>query len=299
MTWLIIVIIAHLFYALVFLIDKYILSRPLPHPIVYTFYVSILSIFVWAFLPFGFSFPSGYNIVLILLAGIFQIAGCIFFYKALNLGEVSRIVPFVGSFIAIFILILSSLFIDERLSIQQFLAFILLVLGSLIISIRRSVHHHPYNVIGGPLPLALFAALLFAGFWVITKYIFSSASFISGLIWIRTGVAVIALFLLLPKKNRQLIFKKTEELKPKTIKFFGLGRILSIVAALFMYLAVFLGSVTLANSLQGLQYAFVLILALLFFRKIPSLREEFSGETVIQKIIAIILISIGLFILII
>ncbi|PJE57552.1 MAG: hypothetical protein COU82_01435 [Candidatus Portnoybacteria bacterium CG10_big_fil_rev_8_21_14_0_10_38_18] len=87
-------------------------------------------------------------------------------------------------------------------------------------------------------------------------------------------------------------------MKPKTIGFFSGGRILSIVAGFFMYLAVFLGSVTLANSLQGLQYAFVLILALLFFRKIPSLREEFSKEIIVQKIVAIILISLGLFILI-
>ena len=291
--WLFIVILAHLFYALVFIIDKYIVSRPLPHPVVYTFYVGVLSIFVWVLIPFGFSFPSSTQIILILLGGIVQIAGWIFFYKALNLGEVSRIVPFVGSFVAIFILILSSLLIKEHLSGEQILAFLLLVLGSLIISFKKK------DVFRKPFILAIFSALLFAGFWVITKYIFLGSSFISGLVWVRTGVVIIALFLLLPRKNRQLIFKKTGELKPKTIGFFAGGRILSIVAGFLMYLAVFLGSVTLANSLQGLQYAFVLILALLFFRKIPGLKEEFSREIIVQKIIAIILISLGLFILII
>jgi len=290
--WLIIVILAHLFYALIFIIDKYIVSRPLPHPVVYTFYVSVLSIFVWVLIPFGFYFPSGNEIVLILLAGIFQVTGCIFFYKALNLSEVSRIVPFVGSFVAIFILILSTLLIGEYLTTEQIFAFILLVLGSLIISFKKK------DIFQKPFILALFSALLFAGFWVITKYIFLGTSFISGLVWVRTGVAIIALFLLLPKQNRQLIFRETEELKPKTIRFFSWGRILTIAAGFFMYLAVFLGSVTLANSLQGFQYAFILILALLFFRKIPSLREEFSREIIVQKIIAIVLISIGLFILI-
>lgn len=293
MTWLIIVILAHLFYALIFIIDKYIISRPLPHPVVYTFYVSVLSIFVWILIPFGFSFPSTHYVIWSILAGIFQVIGCIYFYKALNLGEVSRIIPFVGSFVAIFILILSSFLISERLTNQQLLAFILLVLGSLIISYKKK------DIFQKPFGLAFFSALLFAAFWVITKYIFLGTSFISGLVWIRTGVAVIALFLLLPRKNRQLIFRETGELKPRTIKFFSGGRILTIAAGFFMYLAVFLGSVTLANSLQGLQYAFILILALLFFRKIPSLREEFSKEIIVQKIIAIILISIGLFILII
>ncbi|PJE57557.1 MAG: hypothetical protein COU82_01440, partial [Candidatus Portnoybacteria bacterium CG10_big_fil_rev_8_21_14_0_10_38_18] len=165
MTWLIIVILAHLFYALIFIIDKYIISRPLPHPIVYTFYVSVLSIFVWVLIPFGFSFPSSTQIILVLLGGIVQVAGCIFFYKALNVGEVSRIVPFVGSFVAIFILILSSLLIREHLSGEQILAFTLLVLGSLIISFKKK------DIFQKPFILALFSALLFAVFWVITKYI--------------------------------------------------------------------------------------------------------------------------------
>jgi len=293
MSWLIIVIIAHLFYALVFLIDKYIISRPLPHPVVYAFYVGVLSIFVWVLIPFGFSFPTGYNIIFILLSGVASVAGCILFYQALNLGEVSKIVPFTGSFVAIFILILSTLFIGEHLTIQQLFAFVLLVLGSLVISYKKK------EIFQKPFGLALLSAIFFAGFWVITKHIFSVTSFINGLIWIRTGAAIIALFLLVPRKNRRLIFKETEEAKPKTIGFFGLGRVLSIVAAFFMYLAVFLGSVTLSNSLQGLQYAFVFVLALLFFRKIPSLREEFSREILARKIVAIILISAGLFILII
>jgi len=78
------------------------------------------------------------------------------------------------------------------------------------------------------------------------------------------------------------------------VKFFISDRLLSILAGFLMYLAVFLGSVTLVNSLKGLQYVFVLILALLFFRKIPDLREEFSEKIIIQKIIAIILIGLGL-----
>jgi len=291
--WLLIVVLAHLFYAMIFIIDKYIVSRPLPHPIVYTFYVGVLSIFIWVLIPFGFSFPSFNYILWSILAGIVQVGSLIFFYKALNLGEVSRMVPFVGSFVAIFTLSLSTFLIAERLTTEQYIAFILLVLGSFIISYKkRYIFQRAFG-------LAILSALLSAVFWVITKYIFSASSFISGAVWVRTGVAIASLFLLLSKNNRRLILEKTGEIKLKTVLFFSGGRGLSIVAGFFMYLAVFLGSVTLSNSLQGLQYAFILILALLFFRKIPSLREEFSREIIIQKIIAIIFISLGLFILII
>jgi len=71
------------------------------------------------------------------------------------------------------------------------------------------------------------------------------------------------------------------------------------LAGLLMYLAVFWGSVTLAHSLQGFQYVFVLILAYLIFKKFPKVREQFEKEIIIQKVIAIVLIGLGLFFLII
>jgi drug/metabolite transporter (DMT)-like permease len=60
-----------------------------------------------------------------------------------------------------------------------------------------------------------------------------------------------------------------------------------------------LGSVSIANALQGLQYLFVLILALLLFKKIPSMKEQFGKEFIFQKVIAIVLICVGLGLLVI
>jgi len=293
MWWLVVVILAHLLYALVFITDKYILSRPLPHPIVYAFYVGVLSIVILLLVPFGFYFPSRLELGFILLAGIAQVAGWVFFYKALSKGEVSRIIPFVGGFIAIFVLILSKFFLKEHLATQQLIAFALLVLGGLTLSFKKQGFFQKH------FGLAFVGALCFAIFWVITKYIFLDAPFITGLVWLRTGVALIALTLLIPKRNRQLIFGKTEKIKAGTIKIFFSARFLGLLAGLLMYLAVFWGSVTLANSLQGLQYVFVLILAYLLFKKFPKVREQFGKKIIVQKVIAIVLIGLGLFFLII
>ncbi|MBU2564433.1 EamA family transporter [Patescibacteria group bacterium] len=285
MIWLIIAIIAHLFYALVFIIDKHVLSRPLPHPKVYAFYIGVLSIMVWVIAPFGLTAISGFNIVLALLAGLAQVFGLICLYKALNKGDVSSVIPFVGSFVGLFTLIFSTTLIGESLSAQQLLAFIFLVVGSLIISIKKG---HFGKAFGS----AVLASLFFAFFWVVTKYMFLSLSFVSGIVWVRTAAALFSLGLLIPKKNRELIFKKTEKLKPKTIKYVFLARILSVFGAMGIYIAVFLGSVTLVNSMQGLQYIFVLILSFIFLKKIKK-------DAIPQKIISIILIFIGLALLVI
>jgi len=316
MDWLLIAIIAHLLSAGVFLVDKYIISKPLPHPIVYTFYVGVLSVCVWVLAPFGFFVPSLKQIILVLLAGVVQLFALVLFYKALNKGEVSRIIPFVGSFVAIFTLFLSNLLIKEYLTFQQVLAFALLVLGSLIISFKKhskanflnkflnkNLGHTIKSIIKSyftsAFGLAFLGALFFAFHWVIAKNIFSETSFISGLIWLRTGVVLASLTFLLSKKNRRLIFRKTEKLEPKIIKFFISSRLVGVLGSFFMYLAVFLGSVTLTNSLQGVQYIFILAGAFLFFRKFRRLREQLSKGIIIQKIVAIILISLGLVILII
>ena len=293
--WLILLAIAYFFYAIVFVLDKYILSRPMPDPIVYAFWVCFLGIFILAAIPiFGFSAPSGQEVFWSLIAGISQAVGLILFYRALNKSEVTRLVPFVGAISAVFILILNSISINEFLGNNQIIAFVLLVLGSLVIGFRKKGFFAK-----GVLAPALISAFLFAVFWVITKYLFLGTDFISGLVWVRVSVAIIALFLLLSKKNRQIIFSKTKEAKPKTTGFFMLGRILNVAGSLFFYGAVFLGSVTLANALQGLQYVFVLILALLLFKKVPGLKEQFDKEFLIQKIAAVALICAGLFILVI
>ena len=290
--WLIVVTTAYLFYALVFIIDKYILSRSLPHPVAYSFYVNFLSIFILILLPLGFHFPSWGQLILVLTAGIINVAGCVLLYGALNKEEVSRIAPFVGGFVAIFTLILSMLFLNEHFAAKQVIAFVFLVLGCLILSFEKK------KFFSKPFVWALISALFFAIFWIITKYIFIEAKFVSGIIWVRTGVALASLLLLVPEKNRKLILKKAEKSKSEARGYFFAGRAMSILGGLGVYVAVYLGSVVLTNAFQGLQYVFVFLFAILFFKKFHGLREELKREIIIQKVLAIILICFGLFILV-
>lgn len=301
MTWILILVIAHIFYAAVFILDKYILTKPMPNAIVYSFWVGALGIFVLVLIPIGtlipnntFIMPNGSEVFWSIIAGIAQIWAMIVFYNALNKSEVTRLIPLVGGLSSVFILILNSITINEFLSSNQLIAFALLVLGSLIISVNKNNFFNK-GVFGS----AVLSSFLFAVFWVITKYLFLGTNFVSGLVWVRIGVAIIALLLLFSRKNREVIFSKTKEAQPKTTGFFMLSRILNVAGSLFLYGAVFLGSVVLVNALQGLQYVFILILALILFKKIPSLKEQFNREFLLQKIVAILLICLGLGLLVI
>ena len=70
-------------------------------------------------------------------------------------------------------------------------------------------------------------------------------------------------------------------------------------AFLLQTYAISLGSVSVVNALQGVQYAFVLVLALivsLFFPKI--FKEEVGTGPVMQKIAGIVLVSFGVALLV-
>ena len=73
--------------------------------------------------------PNSSEMFWSLIAGIAQIGAFVFFYNALNKGEVSRIVPLVGGMTSVFILILSSSVIKEFLANQTDRGFCLVGFG--------------------------------------------------------------------------------------------------------------------------------------------------------------------------
>ena len=76
MTWLTITAVSYLILAVVFLIDKYLLTGPIPNPKVYAFYSGTLGILILLFAPFvGFFVPSFSQIMLSFAAGFLFVFG--------------------------------------------------------------------------------------------------------------------------------------------------------------------------------------------------------------------------------
>jgi len=303
MSWLLIVVIAHFFYAGIFIIDRYLLKRGFPNPLSYAFYTGILSIFTLVLVPFGFSVPPIKQIAVSLATGIIWLLATIVFFTALRRGESSRVVPTVGGLIPLFTLGLSFIFLGERLASKEIIAFCLLVGGGIFLSVlvtkaRIFSNNKKIHLTKAFIP-ALGAALFFAVYFVMTKSVFFQQNLISGMIWIRLGAVLGSLLLLVPSVSRQMILKKRKTIKVKSFGLFLSARGLGAVAGFLIYWAISLGSVTLVNALQGVQFLFLLVLAFFLFRKVPSLREHFDKRVLLQKIIAIIFICLGLAILII
>jgi len=81
--------------------------------------------------------------------------------------------------------------------------------------------------------------------------------------------------------------------------FFFLIRLLAAAAFIMLNWAISLGNVAMVNALQGIQYLFLFLIILLLSTKFPQiLKERLGSGVMIQKIIGIMLISIGLYLLV-
>jgi len=301
MLWLVIAVIAYLILAIVFVVNKYLLAGPLPNPKAFAFYVGALGILILFIIPFtGFFAPSLFQIFLSLAAGALFVYALFWQYQALHLFEVSRVIPAIGALVPLFSFGLIYLFSfgKEVLSFSGIAAFILLVFGSVLITIKKG----KLITLKG-LRVSAIAAFLFSLSFVFTKYVYLEQPFWNSFIWMRIGGFLAALsFFLFFREVKEEIFTKRVGFKPRTAVIFLVNQVMGAGAVILQNWAIFLAPLvflTVINALQGVQYVFLLIFAALLSWKFPQiLKEEIAKEVILQKIVAILLISGGLILLV-
>ncbi|MBT4516876.1 MAG: EamA family transporter [Candidatus Komeilibacteria bacterium] len=310
MSWLLIAIIAYLILAFVNLADKFIIEKVIPGPKTYTFLVGVTGALVIIAAPWFLIWPGWALFFFNCLVGSFFAGGLFFLYSALKGGEASRIFTLVGGMVPIFTVLISLAVFGEVFSTNQWLALVFLILGTVVIS-SISVHHNIWFNVRKFLGIldsskwpsiiaSIIAALFFALFWIGSKQVYNTQEFVSGFIWVRLGTFLTVLFLLIRKSSREEILAEIKNgNKQKNNRFVYLGtQGLAALGSILQNYAVALGSVALVTSLQGLQYALLLVLSAIvtfFFPKI--IKEEYNKKRLIKKITAIVLIMFGLYFL--
>lgn len=292
MSWIYIALAAHFLFALVFVLDKMILTHPVKRPLVYAFYPSFLSIAVVVLIPFvNFQILTLQSTILALSAGILFSWSLFFFYSALRNGEASRIVPFIGASTALATLFFSYLTGTESLSGHHWVAFVFLVTGSYIIV--GGYRNGPWS------PRVMGAVIMAAGMsglsFTLVKIVYESTNFASGFIWARFGSILFSLILLSRVSWRRDIFQTTAALNRNSIGLLALNKLSGGAGIILQNYAVALGSVVLVNALQSTQYLFILLLAVFLSIKFPhTLTEEIGKLAIAKKVAAIAIIGIGL-----
>ena len=301
MSWLIIALLSYLILAVVFLADKYLLTNGIPNPKLFAFYSGLSGFFLILLIPFIefeiFSFPY---IILSILSGASFFMALFLFYRTLKLFEVSRVVPAVGALIPLFSLALAVIFSQgqEFLKTNEIVSLSFLIVGSFLINYESQKKISKKSLIFSSL-----ASFFFSLHFISAKYIYINYSFLSSLIWINSGGFLMALiFFLIFKDIKKELFVKKEVFNKKTIFIFIGSKILSGIGGLLQKFAIFLApsltAVAIINGLQGIQYGFLLVIAVFLSLKYPKiLKEEVSKKVIIQKAFSILLIVAGLIII--
>jgi len=299
MLWLIVALTSYFILAAVHIVDKYLLGKRIPNPLVYAFYVGTLGIFAFLLAPFGFlKFPSWPILFLALAAGIFHVLGIFALFWGLKLFEASRVVPAIGALLPIFTFSFTFLFdkTEKVLGFYEILAFLLLILGTVLIT-----YHSKGLFSWKSLKIAALSAFFFAAFFIMMKFVYLSHPFLSGMIWSRLGAFLASLFFLFSATVRKDIFRGPKITQEKTWLIVLPNEILAAVAVALQNWAIalapfaFLGII---NALEGIKYFFLIFIAVLLSVKFPQiLKEEVSREVIIQKTLAVLLLGAGLAIL--
>lgn len=296
--WLFIALVGHFLNAFVFITDKAFVEKILPSPRALAFISGASGIFTFVLIPW-FLRPGGFlTIFAAIFSGAILVIALIFFFSALQKDEVSRVVPAIGSITPLFTFALSYGILGERLGGEALVAFILLALGGILIAARSfgAIFKEKFYSL---FFLEIFVGFLFALSFVLQKYAFEGTDDLSAFLWSRMGAVGAALPLLFYTEVREKIkFSSVRGNGVRAGTLYVLSRIFAGIAPLVVLLAISFGSASLVNAMQGVQYGFLYILALIFARRFPDIfEEEFSKKVIIQKSAALILIITGLILL--
>ena len=283
MLWLYIALAAYLINAIVFIIDKYLLSSPIPRPFAYAFWVAILSSIAVLLLPVGVIWVSSFYFIIALISGAAFFGGLIFLYKSVKLTDVSIAATNAGVLSAVFTYLFSFLILKDKFIFSNEIAFMLLVAGIFFLGkIKRNIFKY-----------SLTTGLFFGLSLVLLKWTFNEANFINGIFWTRMGFAGAGILSLMFYGARKEIAASLKNVSKSSKFWFVTGKIMAGAGFLLLYYSIKLGDVSLVSALLGTQFLFVFILAVILRNKVPGMAENLSGKILLNKLLGIGFIIVG------
>jgi drug/metabolite transporter (DMT)-like permease len=313
MAWFLFAVAAYFLFAVVNLTDKFLIDNVLKSSKTYSFIVCLLSSLVFLISPWFLHWPGIYLFLANMITGALFAAALYFLYEALSRGEAARTVILIGGMISVFSTIASFL-MGESFYFTQLLGVIFLLIGIFLIAYLPDRHSFWEKIWSGltlnkkekiSVWLILLSSIFYSAFFVSTKLVYSNQDFWSAFIWVRLGALFSALLFLLDKKSRLEIFdnlglkkkKKKKSKKNNNVFLFLFNQGLGSAAFILQNYAIFLGPVAIINSLQGVQYALMLFFAFFLGFYFKEYKEKFSWPNFSQKLLAVIIISLGLYLI--
>ena len=294
--WFLYALVSVIFFGFTTIVDKLMLQKRLSS---FSYFVSfappalVFSICVLFFLPTNvFSIPSGIAFV----AGLISAAGYFFYVVSIRKEEASRIAA-LTSLAPAFVAVLAVFLVDEIFSAKSYMGITLMVLGSVLISYKR-------NHVKKMIPLSLIVILIAANFsygldQTLSKISLNQVSFWSFLMMFMFGKFVVAFPGLAIPSIRRKFSSEVKKLGRNLALTLASGSIMWNLGIIFFFYAASLGPITIVSTTGLISPLFTLFFAILITKYLPKvLEEEIDRKTVTLKLVAIVLIVFGTYLII-
>ncbi len=294
MSWIVFAIVTQVLFAVSNFIDKFLIDKKIRDPLLVTVLAGLVSFLLGLliFLFRGFSIIETKQLVLILISGILLELYLIPYFQALTMDDASRIVP-LFQFMPVFVLILSYIILGEALTGKQFLGSVFIIVGGFVLAAKK-IEGGSIFKLRKSLWLMVIASLLYAVTGVLFKWVVVAQDFWLTLAYENIGMGIGAIILLLWPSYRSGFRRETKKLKLSTWGLLFVNETVYVLALLSMFYAILLGSVALVSVIAGVQPFFVLLFGLILSTWFPSIiQEDIQKNTVLLKVLAILLIFIG------
>jgi len=304
--WSLVAIGGHVANGAAFVIDKTLLSSSFKRPATYATIVGVLSAIGGLLIPFGGEIKiTPMAFLAILVAGVTSILALWAFFGALAKGEASRVVPVVGSLIPILTLVGTTTIIGERLAPHQYAGFALLIAATFMLAGGAAKS----KLSPRALALAVIAAIAFAISSVAGKISYDAAGFLAAFGSARlVGTATACAILAFDGATRREVATAVGLATPPTPRnarrssptvLIMIGQSLGAAGLVLVQYAISLGSASIVNALQAIQYAFLVLAAFVLAKRAPTLLgEDLTVQTIIRKSTAIAIVAAGLWLVV-
>jgi len=287
MLWLYIALTAYFINALVFVIDKYLLAGQIPKYHAYAFGVSILSLASLFLIPFGVVWLGMSYFLITLACGAAFFLGLMFLYKCIKESDVSVAATQTGTMGAIFTYVFSTIILKDVLPPSSLVALLFLIAGIFFLG---KIEKHVFLS-------AVLAGLLFGLSYVLLKLSFNDGGFINGLFWTRMGFVGSAFLSLLSGHIRREVWYSLHHASNHSKFLFVFNKVLAGIGFTILYFAINLGNISVINSLLGIQFLFTFVIVLVLKERVSGIKEKMDNGIFAFKLLGIISVLIGFFIL--
>lgn len=287
MNWVVLALVSALMFAIVNILDKFVLSNEEKDPLVAVVISGLVATIFFSFISIFLgktSFEPKF-IVLGLLSGILYSLGNVVYYHAMSKVQVSKFVPLL-TIRPLFVLVIAVLFLGEVASFINYIGIFLMVLGVFFTAGRKNLKEFKLQSV---LFLAVASAFIFAIRDIAIKYVSLLIDLSSFLIWVGLGSGLIALLVFVV--HHPIIRKKIEE---EGIKHLTLINAMGVLGIFFFFLALSNGPVTLVVALVQIKPLFVLFLTSILSVYDPKkLHETMNRSSLFQKLISVAFMVTG------